>query len=353
MNPLDAALAAIPAELDPFDAAKARAMVVAYCTFWDATEAEVLAVEREFLAPFVRPDGTVDPDWLLAGKIDLALRIDGRVVLVDHKTSSEDVSPGGTFRARLALNAQATHYIIGARSIELEAEAFMFDVLGKPGIEPALATPVESRKYTAEKWTKHPDCKGKGCSGCTDGKTLAEPARLYANQRDRDETPAEYFARCCVVIAENPDRYLAQIEVMRTEREVERYMRELLIDSTLMDTVREYGLVSMNEGACFQYGGRPCSYHPVCSGTATVDDRRLYEIKRAHEELDVRPPPGRRLLTVSRRSSFNSCRQRHDYRYERGIAPVQRDATLSFGTAVHAAAERYWMARAWGAALAA
>lgn len=328
MTPLDAALAALPATLDPFDAAKARAMVAAYCVLWDSTDAEVLAVEREFLAPLVRPDGTEDPDWLLAGKIDLALRIDGRVLLVDHKTSSEDVSPGGTFRSRLTLNAQATHYLIGARSIGIEAEAFMFDVLGKPGIDPLEATPEDRRKYT-------------------------KAGTLYANQREVDETPAEYFARCCEAIATNPDRYFAQIEVVRNPSEIERYVRELLVDSTLMDTVREYGLVSMNEGACFQYGGRPCSYHPVCSGTASIEDRRAYETKRPHEELDVQPPAGRRLLTVSRRSSFNSCRARHDFRYERGIAPVQRDATLSFGTAIHAAAERYWLARAWGAALAA
>lgn len=333
MTPLDAALAALPETLDPFDAAKARAMVTAYCALWDATEAEVLAVEREFLAPFVRPDGTEDPDWLLAGKIDLALRVDGRVLIVDHKTSSEDVSPGGTFRARLTLNAQATHYLIGARSIGIEADGFMFDVLGKPWVDPLEATPVDKRRYVTDKATKQP--------------------RLDARQRDRDETPAEYFARCCGAIAENPDRYFAQIEVVRSPSEIDRYVRDLLIDSTLMDTVREYGLVSMNEGSCFQYGGRPCGYHPVCSGTASIDDRWLYESKRPHEELDVKPPVGRRLLTVSRRSSFNGCRQRHDFRYERGIAPVQRDATLSFGTAIHAAAERYWLARAWGAALAA
>ncbi len=358
MSRLDRAIAALPSDMDPFEHARARAMLNAYVGFWDAEDCEVLAVEREFFADLTRPDGTVDPDWLLGGKIDLALRWRGRVRLFDHKTSSEDVSPGSTFRGRLTLNSQASQYMIGGRAIGIDAEDFVFDVLGKPGIDPAKATPAEKRQYVIREGQTaaakaivaalHPDSKW-GDLPQLDKATLAiaNPTvfRLHADHRERDEYPAEFFARCCEKIAENLDRYIAQIDITRTEDELAEYMRTLYVDSTLIDTVREFGLVSRNEGSCFQFGGRPCDYHPVCSATASIDDATKYVRRGAHEELVHAPPPGKRLLTVSRRASFNSCRQRHDYRYERGIAAVERADVLAFGTAVHTAVEAYWLAR--------
>ena len=326
MTALSIAVAALSDTLDAFEHARARAMLTAYVGYWNTVDCEVLAVEREFQAPLVRPDGTVDPDWLLGGKIDMALRIGGRIRLYDHKTSSEDVSPGSTFRGRLTLNGQASQYLIGARHVGIAAEDFVFDVLGKPGLEPLKATPEADRRFVKDKVTKQ--------------------MRLDARQRDRDEYPAEFFERCCEKIAEEPDRYIAQIDVTRSEDELAEYQRSLYVDSVLIDTVREYGLVSRNDGACFQFGGRPCDYHPVCSATASIDDRSRYSSKRIHEELANPVPAGKRLLTNSRRASFNSCRQRHEYRYEQGIAAVERAHVLNFGTAVHSAVEAYWRARA-------
>lgn len=321
MTPLDHALAAIPADTDAFTRARAHATMIAYAALWDMREAEVLAVEREFCTPYIRPDGTEDSDWDIAGKIDLVLRSDGAVRLFDHKTSSEDVGPGSTFRGRLALHRQPAHYLIGARSLGIEAVSFTFDVIGKLGIEPLLATPNERRKFTKK-------------------------GDLYANQRAEDETVDGYFRRCADEIAEDPERYFAEIEVVRNHAELEEHVRDIHRLTTQIDTVRHYGLAARNDGACFQYGGRPCSYHGVCSGTASVDDVRLFTIRKAHEELATKPREGRRLITVSRMGAFLSCQTRHDLRYERGIAPVERAEALAWGTLVHSCAEHYWRARA-------
>jgi hypothetical protein len=345
VTPLDAALSALAANGDPFENARARAMLIAYAAVWDSADVDVLGVEQEFQAPLIHPDGSTDPDWLIGGKIDLILRCrkHGTVRLYDHKTSSEDVSPGSTFRGRLILNGQATTYLMGAAMLGYEPEAFVFDVLGKLSIEPLTATPRDDfrivsdaagKKYAISLGVMEKDQNWSDVPQGTKLRLLdARPDlfRIAANQRAVDETPEQHFVRAADAIAANPERYFAQIEVVRSTSDKERHMHALYVDSTLMDTVRAYDLVSRNEGACFQYGGKPCAYHPVCAGTANIDDPR---------------PEGKRLITTSRRGSFNSCRQAHFFRYEQHIAPVERSAALTFGTLIHTAVERYWLVRA-------
>lgn len=353
MTPLDAALTAIPRSLDPFARARMRATLIAYTAAWDTVDCEVLAVEREFRTPFVRPDGTEDPEWDIAGKIDLILRVDGRIGIFDHKTSAEDVSPGSPFRERLKLHKQPPHYILGARSLGIHASFFCFDVIGKLGIEPLQATPRESWHVVAVdagvRKAAEQECGAKwGEIADADKARLLDKYprsyRLSANQRLTDETPVQHFIRAAEKIIEDPDRFFAPIDVVRNARELERHEFDLYRISTQIDTVRAYDLTARNEGSCVQYG-RACGYHAVCAGEASLDDVRLFERRRPHEELA--PLDGkRRLLTVSRMQSFLSCQERHELRYERGIAPLQKDDALVWGTAVHACVEQYWRARA-------
>lgn len=315
--PLDAALAALPASMQPFDRAKAEAMIIGYDTLWEGEDVEVVAVEQEFQAPLVHPDGTIDPDWILGGKIDLVARWRGHLTGFDHKSSSESEK---NIRGRVALSTQSTQYMAGAESLGFRLDKFVFDVLFKPGIEPHHATPPEKRKFTKE-------------------------GRLYANQREVDETPAEYRARCVTDIADYGDQYFSRVEVTRLEADHAEYQRTLYNDSTLIDTVRAYALHAPNEAACFAFG-RWCDFHDACSGVAELQDPTRYRRKlKVFSELDRAVPAGKRLLTHSRRLSFNRCRRLHHYVYELGIEPVRTEDARSFGTNVHKAIEAYW--RAW------
>jgi hypothetical protein len=319
VTPLDAALSALPANSDPFMRAKLEAMLLGYDALWDGEDIEVVAVEREFQAPFVHPDSTVDPDWLLAGKIDLIARWNGRLIGFDHKSSSEN---DFTLRARASISTQSTQYFEGAESLGLSLDGFCFDVLFKPSLEPYKATPVEKRKYTAKE------------------------GKLYANQREVDETPSEYRGRVAKDIADNGNGYFSRIEVTRLEAERGEFRRTLLNDSILIDTVRAYKLASPNEGSCFAFG-RWCDFHDACSGVASIEDPTRFRRKlKMFSELELPVPAGKRLLTHSRRQCFNRCRQLHNFAYERSLEPVKAEADArSFGTALHTSIEAFW--RAW------
>lgn len=316
MEPLDAALTALPSKLDPYDMAKARAMVTGYAAVWDSARVDVLAVEREFQLPLIDDLGLEHPEWLRGGKIDLVLRCreHGNVTVVDHKTSGEDVSVGSTYRKRLILNGQASHYMHAARAmLGVEPSSFMFDVLCKPRLKPLDVT---SRRATKE-------------------------------------TPAEYERRVLADMAEKGDAYFAQIEVDRTDAELAGHTAAITADASLIDIVRARGLDTPNDDACHKYGS-PCEWWDVCTNTAALDDETRFR-KRAHvhDELVIPVPVGKRLLTHSRRQSFNACRRKHRIAYEDGYAPVAQNWNLVFGTAIHSALEAYWCARRDGAACAA
>lgn len=313
MTPVDTALVALPRDLDPFDAAKARAMVAAYAAVWDDADVEVVAVEREFQLPLVDDLGLEHPHWLRGGKIDLVLRCrkHGHVTVVDHKTSGEDVSVGSTYRQRLIMNGQASHYMHAVRELlGVEPKSFIFDVLVKPRLKPFDVTAKRAAK----------------------------------------ETPAEYERRILADMAENPGKYFAQIEITRSEAELASHTAAISADAALIDLVRERGLDAPNDDACHKYGS-PCEFWSVCTGTGSLDDMRKRD--HVHDELEIPVPAGKRLLTHSRRQTFNACRRKHRLAYEDGYAPVARSWNLMFGDAIHKSLEAYWNARSTQAARAA
>src|SRR5690606_28569274 len=86
---LEAALAAVEGEADPYDRARARALLVGYDARWCLVPMEVLGVEVEFKMPLVNPaTGRTSPLWTMGGKVDAIIRDElGRVLVVEHKTS--------------------------------------------------------------------------------------------------------------------------------------------------------------------------------------------------------------------------------------------------------------------------
>ena len=108
----------------------------------------------------------------------------------------EDIPPGSPVLERLTLDLRYSTYIEAAKSLGYPVDGVVYDVLGKPKQKPLQATPVEKRKYTKP--------------------TKKEPApRLYANQRDRDETAEEYGRRLLEAIAEAPDRFYQRQKIVR------------------------------------------------------------------------------------------------------------------------------------------
>ena len=167
------------AAIDDAAMARAEVLIVAYDARWAASMAdyEVIGVEVEFVA-------TIPGRKRLrvAGKLDALIRrrSDGVVMFVEHKTSGADLSLGSTYWARLRMDPQISIYFAGARELGHDPHACIYDVIVRPDLRPLKATPAELRKHTKP--------------------TKTEPSRLYANQREADETIEEFRGRMATAL---------------------------------------------------------------------------------------------------------------------------------------------------------
>ena len=267
---LRAAVDAFRDEPDPFQRARASALMRAYHErwgdmTWDGRPITVLAVEAEFHGPLINPaTGAKSKTWTRAGKIDVVLDVGGDVNTLESKTTSEDIGPEAAYWAHKSIDPQVSNYHVGARMLGFESTACIFDAIRKPAIKPLLATPDEDRKYTKP--------------------TKADPVpRLYSGQRERDETPAEFGDR--VYQAMQKPHMLARRELPRVEATEVDSAADVWATSTLIGFSKRLGLWPKDTDRCMNYG-RACAFLPVCNGETTLEDASRYRaMLRAHEEL--------------------------------------------------------------------
>lgn len=265
VDPLAAAVLAMTSHaLDDFDLVRATILLQGYVARWPAHEYEVIGVELEFCAPLINPDtGSASRTFQIAGKLDVLVRrrSDGVVLIIEHKTTSADLGVGSMYWQLLTLDSQVSMYFAGARALGFDVGGCVYDVIKKPRHSPLKATPLELRKYTKK------------------------DNRLYADQRDTDETLDEFQARLVEVIATNPDAWYQRGDVVRLEADE----RDAGFDVwQAARTMREAELAERyprNPDSCQRFN-RLCNYWPVCTGAGTLGDPASFvHVDNVHSEL--------------------------------------------------------------------
>ncbi len=269
---LEEALAAIAKAVaaasypDEATAAKAELLMLGYHARWapGMGEWEVIAVERRFEAPMPTPAGAKRVRGLkVVGKIDVLVRrrSDGTVWIVEHKTTTADLTPGSTYWMRLRMDGQVSVYFEGARALGLEPVGCLYDVISRPQQRPLKATPEDKRKYK---------------KGTTE---------LYANQRLTDETMDEFKARMAAVIAAAPEEYYQRSEVVRLEAELEESRKDTYETALMIRETKRAERAPRNVDACMTYGSI-CKFYDVCSLSASIDDpTRFRKLDDVNPEL--------------------------------------------------------------------
>lgn len=253
--------------LDPFDRVRLQELLLGYDARWGDEPLLVERVEVQFAAELRNPQsGHSSRTWQLGGKIDAIATRDGLPWLVEHKTTSEDISPGSTYWRKLRLDTQVSTYFIGAASIGYDVEGCIYDVIRKPKLAPLEATPVERRKYKAD-------------------------GTLYAAQRDRAETPEEYRQRYREHVGQHLLELFVRGDVVRVERDLEDSAFDLWQTARLIREAELAGRHPRNPDSCFQWS-RPCEFFDVCTGAARLDDAtRFRKAETPNEELENADSP--------------------------------------------------------------
>jgi len=259
-------------ERDEYEIAKAYALMIGYMKAYadDHEHYDVLAVEPEFRAPLLNPDTMgKSQTWELAGKIDVIVRekSTNRIIIIEHKTTSDIITPESDYWMRLTIDGQISGYFVGVDLlasfgvIPSEANSCLYDVIKKPMMRPALATPEADRKYKKD-------------------------GSLYANCRTEDESPEEYFQRVLADIEARPEHYFARRETVRMADDLADYMHDMW---SCGRNIREAQLAKRhprNVNACNRYG--TCEYFAVCCKCASIDDdTQFLTVDNINQELST------------------------------------------------------------------
>ncbi len=246
-------------DADPFDMVKTVTLLAGYTTRWGDEDYVTIDVEKNF---------RLDYDTFgMVGSIDALVQRGGIIENVEHKTTAADISVGADYWRHVdTMDPQVSTYMAASRSLGYDVRDTLYDVIRKPTILPYKATPEDAKKYTKP--------------------TRAEPVpRLYANQREEDETPAEYGERLTADIVSKPDWYFQRRTVVRLEHDDAEHELDVLQTAQLIAFCAERGTWPRTPSACERYG-RLCDYHEVCSGLTTIDDgTRFRTAAKQHEEL--------------------------------------------------------------------
>lgn len=290
---LDAALSAVrtatydtDGEPDMFALAKAEAMLIGYDARWRDEPYEVLAVEQPFEMELRNPmTGRLSQTWRLAGKIDAIVRDlrDGRVLVVEHKTATGDISPGSEYWRRLRMDGQVSVYFEGARSLGYDVAGCLYDVLGKPAHRPSEIPVLDGEGVKVVHDANNQRVRTK------DGKKWRQTAdtELGYVLQTRPETWAEYQHRVTEAIAESPMSYFQRGEVARLDEEMKDALYDVWQTAQAIHEGEISGRHPRNPDACVRYG-RTCPFFDACTGVASLEDPlRFRRLESVHPELST------------------------------------------------------------------
>jgi hypothetical protein len=331
-------------EIDPYEFVRAEVLLAGYSARWEDDGLKVLAVEQEFDAPLINPS-TGEPSKLyrVAGKMDAIVEYQSRQYILEHKSSSEDLTGGSIFWKRQTMGSQISMYYTGMRSLSYEPSGAIFDVLGKPAQRPSQTAVLDEQDLKIVL-----DANGERVR-TKDGKKWRQTADTEAGFKlqTRQETPEEFRKRLFDVIGFAPGDYFVRGDIVRLQKEEEEAAFDIWLTVENMRIAQKYQRYPRNPSACMDYHA-VCTYFPVCTREASIDDPTRYRrTDNMHEELSQkkRSLP---LVTNSEISTFRQCHRLWHYRYELGYRALKETEARKFGTLIHRGLEGYWLRRASG-----
>lgn len=241
----------------------ARAMFEGYAARHPDEPFEIVEVEKEFTAEIRNPDtGRASQTFVIAGKADGVVRLDGELYLLEHKTAS---SITGDYLDRLWTDTQIALYCHYLRDLGYPIVGVIYNVLLKSRLrQRAGETEEEFERRRSELAAKNRSGRS------TAKRRLPEPDEEFRARLADWYSKPEAFHRERIYLSGDRMALLAE-EVWE-------------ITQQYLDAKRR-GKWLLNTSHCFSFQ-RPCEYLPYCQSgfSANVRDN-LYEVAPPHEEL--------------------------------------------------------------------
>ena len=245
---LAAALSVDADTLDELQVATLSGLLAGYYARYSEDPIAELKPEQEFRLPLAG-SRTFDA----AGKIDgLGTTKAGRSVLLENKTTSDNIAPESDYWLRLRFNPQILQYVHAARMLGNAVDEIMYDVVKKPGIRPKTIPELDEQGRKIVK-------DSSGARVLKKDGTPRESAGDGMVLQSRMETPEEYGDRLKADTLERPDFYFARREVPVLDGDLAEFLIQRLEISRM--------ILSMRRSA--RHADKPCHAWPRNCGEMT------------------------------------------------------------------------------------
>lgn len=252
-----------------------RVMLAMYFWYWETAQsipdnlnpAAIIETEKVFNVSIINPDtGRPSRTFTVSGKRDkLVTLADGRVAVMEHKTTSDSLEPDSDYWRRLKIDQQISLYMLAAKDQGIDAATVLYDVIRKPTIKPRMVPDVDSDGCKVVLDQAGERVKNRDGSW----KQAGDTEKGYFLQQRR-ETPQEWRERLHADIESRPEWYFARQEIPRISSDLDEFRRELWQQAQDIGNARKSGLWYRNAGACT--GMFRCEYFDVCTSNANVAD---------------------------------------------------------------------------------
>lgn len=194
---------------------------------------EDVMTEIQFSLPIINPKGRTSNSFILQGKADGLVKIDGKNWLVEYKTASVIDK---NYIDKLNLDSQLTTYIYALqRFLDLKIEGVIYRILRKPTI-----------------------------------------------RQTKKENAIQFQDRLIQDYKERPEWYFHEEVLYRSQDDLAEFERELwALTQDMLYCQRNDGFYK-NTGRCSDWG--LCQYSALC--LKNPDAMELYETREPHEELE-------------------------------------------------------------------
>lgn len=242
----------------------AMAMMKSYAERYPVEGFDVVFLEKTFEGKIVNPaTGAPSRSFILAGKVDGIVCINGRFYLLEHKTASQ---MDGDYLEKLWTDFQITlyaHYVEQVFGIKIAG--IIYNILVKARLQQSKGeTEAEFEVRRAELLAKSKT-----------GKTTAT--------RKMPESDTDFQERLAVKYAEPGMFHRETLYISRDQ--FETLQADLWELTQQFLDCRRRGVFYSNTSYCFFYH-RPCAYFALCrSGGSENVIENFYEHKPPHEEL--------------------------------------------------------------------
>lgn len=199
--------------METYEQARVSALVIAYQKHYENDDLVFKGSEVEFNKRLFPRSRT-----LVHGFIDGLAEMDGKLYLVENKTTSDDISPESDYWLRLRHDPQIHAY---AWACPKKTYGVIYDVVRKPALR------VNAIPQLDELGLKIVIDQATGERAINKNGTPRQSGGEGYEVLSRPEEPFEYCQRMVDAMLEEPDKYFARREVPVLSDGIERWLRDM------------------------------------------------------------------------------------------------------------------------------